>query len=88
LKVPDIERWKPVKYRELQYRWRKENDIEMPEIVGHVAASDFLHYEFFLILSLIFWAISALVKKLGLTKGVFVIEVNIIDLYQIKQKNK
>jgi hypothetical protein len=36
LKVPAIERWKPLKYGALKY---KENGIQTPQIEGHVAAS-------------------------------------------------
>jgi hypothetical protein len=44
LKVPAIERWKPLKYGALKYRWLKENGIETRQIVGHVAASALILY--------------------------------------------
>jgi hypothetical protein len=34
LKFHAVEKWKPLKYR-----WLKENDIEMQQVLGHVAAS-------------------------------------------------
>jgi hypothetical protein len=39
LKVPAVERWKLLKYGVLKYKQLKENDIEMQQVVGHVAAS-------------------------------------------------
>jgi hypothetical protein len=39
LKVPAIERWKPLKYGVLKYKYLKENGIEMRQIVSHGAVS-------------------------------------------------